>query len=586
MTLPPARPAGAQPGARPAARAGNQPRRPGWLVALPWLAAIAVWAAGPQAAWAQPLAPGQDTLPTSPASPIGDAVRGRQLYMHGHDAGGQPLQAWRVGMGRLPAAASACAACHRPSGMGGTEGGVLVPPIAGPLLFAPGRPPAGAARLNRQWLRHQTRSAYTPALLARALADGLDADGLPLSSTMPRYALDAQALADLAAFLRQRGSTPPPGLVGQTLHLATVFTPEAPPGRRAAVRQAMQAWSAGLRLGALQVAWHAWDLHGAPAGWPAQLDTLAATQPVYALLSGAGGSDWDAVEALCTARALPCLFPVIDQPPAAPADPRHWAFYLSGGAPAEARLLAQHLRSLSPWPARVLQVHDGAAGAAAAAALRQALAGPGGLPVEDIAFDPSPDPGAPAVWQARPPVPHLQRPAGGDTVVVLWLRSDAVQAWLAAQPAPPAGAPRLVLSAQLAPPAATAVPAAWRPRIWWASLRSEPWRRDAGAALSLVRWQQQLQLQDGLDAAALDDVHAATFFFADAMAQLRGSTDPEHLLERLEVAVDRRPAGAAYGRLSLGPGQRIAAQTGQVLGYRPPAHVHLLPVSGVLRADE
>ena len=166
---------------------------------------------------------------------------------------------------------------------------------------------------------------------------------------MPRYALDAQTLADLTAFLRQRGSAPPPGVDDRTLHLASVVTPQAPPGRRAAVLQAMQAWSAGLRLGTREVMWHRWQLDGPPANWPAQLDALWAAQPVYALLSGAGGDDWAPVQTLCETRGLPCLMPVLDQPPADPGDPdhgRHWSLYLHGGPAAEARLLAQQLRSL------------------------------------------------------------------------------------------------------------------------------------------------------------------------------------------------------------------------------------------------
>jgi len=466
-------------------------------------------------------------------TPAGDAGRGRHLYLTGCLADGTPLAAQRPGVGALPPAAAACAACHRPSAMGGTEGGVLVPPIAGPLLFAAGR---------------------------------------PLAAAMPRYAQDAQTLADLTAFLRQRGSAPPPGVDDRTLHLASVVTPQAPPGRRAAVLQAMQAWSAGLRLGTREVVWHRWQLDGPPANWPAQLDALWAAQPVYALLSGAGGDDWAPVQTLCETRGLPCLMPVLDQPPADPGDPdhgRHWSLYLHGGPAAEARLLAQQLRSLPQPPARVRQVQASAAGAAAAAALRQTLADWSAIVVEHAA------PGGSTAS------------TGDGSLTVLWLPADAVAAWFAAQPPPPGPpVPRVVLSAQLASPLATPVPAAWRPFVWWASLRADPVRRAAGAALSLVPWLQRLGLPDDLDATTLDDVHAATFFFADAMAQLRGAVDTEQLPETLEMAVDRRPAGAGYARLSLGPGQRIAAQSGQVLAFQPPGFNRLAPLGPLLRADD
>ena len=501
-------------------------------------------------------------------SATGQAAQGALIYLQGRLAGGQPVNAQRDGSEPLPPHAAACVACHRPSALGGNEGGVLVPPITGRVLFAAGQPPSQHPRLQRQWLRHQTRSAYTSALLGRALHDGLDADGQALQASMPRYQLDAQALADLEAYLRSRGDAPISGLHAGVLQLATVVTPQAPAARRAAVEAAMQRWSQQLSLGAARVQWRLWALQGEPSTWAAQLQAFWRAQPVYALLSGAGGADWAPVQTWCEAQHVPCLFPSIDQVPAA--DTRHWSVYLSAGVAGEARMLAQRLATQTSGPARVLQVQTGAAGAAAAEVLRDAL--PPGL-------------------QAT------LGPAGGSPthahdLVVLWLGSAEVEAWLAAHPAAPGAdsapgkGPRIVLSAQLAPPQHTTIPPAWRQRVLWLAQRSDPVQAAAAAALSLVPWLQRLGLPADLDPLALGDVHAATFFFGDALAQARGQLDPDYLLERLELAVDRRPAGGGYFRLSLGPGQRIAAQGGHVLAFRPPDFEQLAPLPGYLRADE
>jgi len=500
--------------------------------------------------------------PTHAAS-AGDAERGRLVYEEGRLPDGRALPAQR-GTLTLTAADAACAKCHRPSGFGGTEGGVRVPPITGPVLFAAGRPPEVAAQLKRQWLRHQTRSAYTADSLARALAEGVDPDGQALSNVMPRYRLPAQDLADLIAYLQQRGRSMAPGLDGGAMHLATVFTPDAPPERRQVVQQTLQRWAQTTGLGARRLVWQAWTLQGPPATWAMQLAGFWQRQPVYALVSGAGGSEWGPVDAWCEAQAVPCLFPVVDKVPQGAA--RRWSVYLSAGVDGEARMLAELWRSRPP--VKLVQWVDSGAGQAAAQRLAAALAPAGSVapPHEVLA------------WPAAKP----HRPVAGE-VAVLWLSPAHVRAWLAAAPAP-AAATQVFVSAQLAPPQRVVVPDAWRPGLRWVGVRSDPVRQSAGAALSLAAWAQRLQLPTALDDPDLADVHAGTFFFADAFARSHGITDPLYLLERLEVAVDLRPAGAAYQRLSLGPGQRIAAQGGQLLAWQGPGLKRLGPLPGHLRA--
>ena len=178
---------------------------------------------------------------------------GRQIYEQGLLEDGTPLVALRPEGFRLEGEYAACVGCHRRSGMGSVEGNVgntvLVPPIAGPLLFAGGRfsivplDPSHHYIPNAAWERALTRSAYDRATLTRALRDGLDPDGRPLVSPMPRYDLDPRSLAALNAYLAQLTSERDPGVANDALHLATVITSDADPGHVEAVTRVLDEWS-------------------------------------------------------------------------------------------------------------------------------------------------------------------------------------------------------------------------------------------------------------------------------------------------------------------------------------------------------
>lgn len=128
----------------------------------------------------------------------------------------------------------ACHSCHGRDGAGGPEGRT-------PALAAPG-----------------ARGFADPAVLARAVIDGIGPAGAPLSRLMPRYRLDATAVAELAAYLavlpaaRRAGVSPRvvrfavPALPGEAARaaayaaaletaLARALGPRGAYGRRAAV---------------------------------------------------------------------------------------------------------------------------------------------------------------------------------------------------------------------------------------------------------------------------------------------------------------------------------------------------------------
>ena len=53
---------------------------------------------------------------------------------------------------------------------------------------------------------NKARAAYTDALLARAITQGLDSSGQQLDSSMPRWILSEPELQDLLKYLKRLGS--------------------------------------------------------------------------------------------------------------------------------------------------------------------------------------------------------------------------------------------------------------------------------------------------------------------------------------------------------------------------------------------
>jgi hypothetical protein len=169
--------------------------------------------------------------PLETATEEGAAER---LYRNGMLPSGLPLVGRREGGARVLGAAGACFNCHRRSGLGTFEGRNVVPPITGTYLFRPGgRHRADTNRLPAQGASPEAslpdRGPYTDATLARAIREGIDAEGRSLDFLMPRYELDEATMTSLVAYLRRLSLGPVPAPTGHTLEFATVMTPDADP---------------------------------------------------------------------------------------------------------------------------------------------------------------------------------------------------------------------------------------------------------------------------------------------------------------------------------------------------------------------
>ena len=197
-------------------------RRPSPLRAIALSIALAA-AASCRPAPAEPRPPHIATgaLP-APSKPVpSDGLtplqrRGKQIYLLGTTEVGRIIEA-RLGGSRsaVSAALVSCGNCHGHDGRGRPEGGIDPPDIRYATLLRP-RPPSG----------RKGRAAYTPALVGRALAMGLDASGEQFGDGMPRYQLTPEDLSELLAYLEVLGAESEPGVTSESLTIGTLIPPD------------------------------------------------------------------------------------------------------------------------------------------------------------------------------------------------------------------------------------------------------------------------------------------------------------------------------------------------------------------------
>lgn len=128
--------------------------------------------------------------------PDGVLARGKQLYQEARDPDSEAEVMARIGGDKgveIPAWTLPCVTCHGTDARGGLPGQEVTPPdIRWSALRAPATTEAG-----------RERPAYDDAeSIGRAVIDGVDAGDQPLSTVMPRYRLNAEQWAALAAYLR------------------------------------------------------------------------------------------------------------------------------------------------------------------------------------------------------------------------------------------------------------------------------------------------------------------------------------------------------------------------------------------------
>jgi len=491
---------------------------------------------------------------------------GRRLYREGRRVTGEVITAVVQGDVRVDGTQVTCESCHRRSGMGAGESGRLTPPVAGPLLFAPGP--------------HRGRPAYTETSLARAIRDGVDSAGRPLDPLMPRYAVGEPDLAAIAAYLRSLGSTPSPGADAQSLRFATVIAADAPPGERRAMMDVLTAFfteknAQVRREGARTQARRApgepanpyrewsleiWEVTGPSDRWRAQIEARYRDRPVFALLSGLVTGPWQPIHEFCESHEVPCLLPNSDLAPGAGSD--FYGLYFSGGMRLEAEILAAEIAA-SGEAGEVVQVASPTdPNAIGAATVFEAAIGRRGgrVRTERTASGPAAD----AVLR--------NTLAGPASAVVVWLPADVVSTLsggngpgdppAASGPARPGGPP-IYFSSTLLADTGGAVPAALRSRSHVVHLGRLPGDRDP-ARERFRAWARSRGIAIGSER-----LQAQTWFACMAMVDGAKHLGIYPYRDYLLDLLDHSPGLAAflpgYPRGELGPGQRFLAKGGYVI---------------------
>jgi cytochrome c553 len=520
---------------------------------------------------------------------------GESIYLRGQLGSGAPLTGGREGGGvSTQGADAACVNCHQRSGLGTSEGRFTIPPVTGEYLFHSRMHGSDEAALPFVESMHGNREPYTEATLTRAIRDGLDSQGRSLGYLMPRFALDDADMAALIQYLKKLTVHRVPGVTDTVLHFATIFTPDADPVKRAGVLDVLQhyvaeknlfpfgpsprmwtsgktAYSKSMYMAHRHWQLHVWQLEGPAATWRAQLEKRLAEEPVYAVLSGLGASNWAPVHEFCEQNAVPCLFPNVEVPVVANRD--FFSVYFSRGVLLEAELITS--RILGPdgqAPAVTVQqlYRAGDSGAPAAEALAAELQARG-IPVRNQRLPAGP------LGQG---LSEALRAAGGAQILVLWLRPADIVALGKA----PTESATVYLSGLMGGLENAPLPPSWRPRTSIAYPLDLPDKRGVRLDYALGWFSfrhipvvaQQVQADTYLACSLVADV--LNNHMADSIAR-------PYLIEQLQDMLERRIMTGYYPHLALATHQRFASKGGYVAHFPESTGTRLLADSDWIVPD-
>ena len=502
-----------------------------------------------------------------PGAGAASASPGEAIYRMGVLPSGETLRGMRESDNNLEGMAAACVSCHRRSGLGTQEGRYIIPPIIGKYLFRPGLRNIEDMSLPHVEGYRPNRSAYTDETLARAIREGIDADGRELNYLMPRFKLDDAGMQALIAYLRELTSQPVPGVTEETLQFATIVTPDADPVKRKAMLTVLEQFftdkNSFIRGGhkpmhstreimyrvTRQWKLHVWELTGATRN----LGTAIARTSWPPNRCSRSSPDWAARPGRrCTGfanrRIVPCLLPNVDLPVVAEND--FYPVYFSKGILLEAQLIARQILEMRTKPRKVTQVfRHGDIGAAAAGMVRSALLS-SGMQVQDIAL---PEFGPPQALSS------VQKNNAANSVVVLWLRPTD----LAELPDTPPDASPVFISGLMGGLENSPVPAGWREATRMSYPFDLPDQRRIRMNFPSI-WFKVHNIPV-VDERVQSDTYLACGILAETLGEMLDSFVRDYLVERVEIMLSHRVITGYYPRLGLAQGQRFASKGGYMV---------------------
>ena len=310
---------------------------------------------------------------------------GKIIYQKGILPNGEPLIA--NGKNGLPFKINrtACMDCHRRSGLGTSESGLLIPPITGEYLFKTFEE-KGNELLDRVGV---PQPIYEENSLKTLIQTGMRPDGRRLNEIMPRYELNNQDSNYLIAYLKSLSQAPTPGLSEDQIEFATIITPGMPETEKAILLTTMTTYMSNINKDVRQLGYmkspmhgrykpfrkwnlHVWNLTGEPKSWNSQLDKKYAEQPVFAIIGGYG--NWQPIHEFSEQNRVPSLFPITDTPVISKGD--FYTLYFSKGIKLDAEAVAQQIiaRNKRNPQGNILQIYsDEDSNAVAAKTLKNRL---------------------------------------------------------------------------------------------------------------------------------------------------------------------------------------------------------------------
>ncbi len=468
---------------------------------------------------------------------------GRQIYLFGQRAGGQPLVGRRGGAD-LTGAQAACVSCHRRSGLGGVEGVESVPPISGRALFG-----AGEAVVVRQDKRFSPsisaqHANYDERSFADAVRTGRHISGREMSPLMARYALTDTELQGLGAYLRTLSVAVSPGVTEHEIHLATVIAPGVEPTRKKAFLDTLDAMVnqhnvnvvSGMRQRVSAIerrlqtrrSWKldVWTLTGPKETWAVQLDQWQLKSPVFAVLSGLALDHWQPVQDFCEKSRVACWFPSVDIVPEG-AEQGTYSLYFSNGVQLEAEVLLKSWLTGSEKPSRVVQLVGSNPRAQAAAQISRERFTKAGLAVQDLAWSAS---SADALGAA------LSGLSSSDALM-LWMSSEELETLTHRLAAPLSS---VVVSATFASADLASWTQAWRNNAWLLQRLELPPMRAANLA-RFEDWRKYRNLTL-VDEKMQSEVYFAVNSFSWMLTSMLNNLHTDYLIERGESTLSLREA--------------------------------------------
>jgi mono/diheme cytochrome c family protein len=479
---------------------------------------------------------------TSPTTLTPIEQLGRQLYVEGKQANGQPLVAKRSGGITVRGSQASCVSCHRRSGLGGVEGNESIPPISGHTLFGGSDPVI--VQMDKRFNQGLSTppKPYDEKSFAAAMQQGRHVSGRKLSDLMPRYDLSDEQLKAVTAYLRTLSVTVSQGAGEKEIHLATVIAPDVSPERRktfvdtlnAMVNQHNVNVNSGQRqrISPIERRMHnrrtwavdTWELTGPSSTWGEQLDKLQKQNPAFAILSGLAQDEWQPVQDFCEHSKVVCWFPSVDLVPEG-ADKGAYSLYFSGGVQLEAEVITNRLMSEKKKPEKVVQVVGPNPIARGAAQAAHKLLAKAGVEVQDIEWSPS------SSAQLTDSLKSLE----SHDALLVWLQTAELKDFAAGVSVPKS---TVFVSSTMIGEAAPAWPAEWNENAWLVQRLEKPEMRKANLS-RFHDWIKYRQLPL-VDEKMQSEVYFAVNSFSWMMSSMLNNLYTDYLIDRAEDTLSMR----------------------------------------------